>query len=87
MLTLDEAPPRVVPARRRPHAVVIGSGFGGLAAAVRPGGRVSIPGVYGGMSDKFPLGEASGETTADVENLSKLFEASGPKAPAAAVTS
>ena len=24
--------------------------------AVRPGGRVSIPGVYGGMADKFPLG-------------------------------
>ncbi|MDT0576201.1 zinc-dependent alcohol dehydrogenase [Croceicoccus sp. F390] len=24
--------------------------------AVRPGGRVSVPGVYGGMVDKFPLG-------------------------------
>jgi threonine dehydrogenase-like Zn-dependent dehydrogenase len=24
--------------------------------AVRPGGRVSVPGVYGGMTDKFPLG-------------------------------
>ncbi|QQN74450.1 zinc-dependent alcohol dehydrogenase [Croceicoccus sp. YJ47] len=24
--------------------------------AVRPGGRVSIPGVYGGMTDKWPLG-------------------------------
>jgi threonine dehydrogenase-like Zn-dependent dehydrogenase len=24
--------------------------------AVRKGGRVSIPGVYGGMADKFPLG-------------------------------
>ena len=24
--------------------------------AVRAGGRVSIPGVYGGMTDKFPLG-------------------------------
>ncbi|MEO1969865.1 MAG: zinc-dependent alcohol dehydrogenase [Sphingomonadaceae bacterium] len=24
--------------------------------AVRPGGRVSIPGVYGGMADKFPIG-------------------------------
>jgi len=24
--------------------------------AVRPAGRVSIPGVYGGMTDKFPLG-------------------------------
>ncbi|MGY2047815.1 phytoene desaturase [Methylobacterium sp. JK268] len=39
MLTLDEAPPRVVPARRQPRAVVIGSGFGGLAAAVRLGAR------------------------------------------------
>lgn len=24
--------------------------------ATRPGGRVSVPGVYGGMTDKFPLG-------------------------------
>ena len=24
--------------------------------SVRPGGRVSIPGVYGGMTDKFPIG-------------------------------
>lgn len=24
--------------------------------AVRPGGRVSIPGVFGGMTDKFPIG-------------------------------
>ncbi|MFE1598859.1 phytoene desaturase [Methylobacterium sp. ID0610] len=39
MLTLDVAPPRAVPAGRRPHAVVIGSGFGGLAAAVRLGAR------------------------------------------------
>src|SRR3954463_3745938 len=36
------APPRETsraPARARPHAVVIGSGFGGLAAAVRLGAR------------------------------------------------
>ncbi|MFH6784717.1 MULTISPECIES: phytoene desaturase [Methylobacterium] len=39
MLTLDDAPPRVTAARRRPRAVVIGSGFGGLAAAVRLGAR------------------------------------------------
>ncbi len=40
MLTLElERPPATVPARRRPHAVVIGSGFGGLAAAVRLGAR------------------------------------------------
>ncbi|RVU20762.1 phytoene desaturase family protein [Methylobacterium oryzihabitans] len=39
MLTVDDAPPRVTSARRRPRAVVIGSGFGGLAAAVRLGAR------------------------------------------------
>jgi phytoene desaturase len=33
------APPRIEPEDRRPHAVVIGSGFGGLAAAVRLGAR------------------------------------------------
>lgn len=40
MLT-DVAPPRIQPAEQsgRPHAVVIGSGFGGLAAAVRLGAR------------------------------------------------
>lgn len=32
-------PPQGGPADRRPHAVVIGSGFGGLAAAVRLGAR------------------------------------------------
>jgi phytoene desaturase len=40
MLTLAEDPPRqVTPLDRRPHAAVIGSGFGGLAAAVRLGAR------------------------------------------------
>jgi len=40
MLTLTEAPPRPPAATDdRPHAVVIGSGFGGLAAAVRLGAR------------------------------------------------
>ena len=40
----------------------VGFGFDRASAlkqallAVRPGGRVSIPGVYGGMADKFPLG-------------------------------
>ncbi len=40
----------------------VGMGFDRASAlkqallAVRPGGRVSIPGVYGGMADKFPLG-------------------------------
>lgn len=40
----------------------IGKGFDRASAlkqailAVRKGGRVSVPGVYGGMTDKFPLG-------------------------------
>lgn len=40
----------------------VGMGFDRATAlkqailAVRKGGRVSVPGVYGGMSDKFPLG-------------------------------
>ncbi len=41
-LTLDaDTPPRALPLPedRRPHAIVIGSGFGGLAAAVRLGAR------------------------------------------------
>jgi phytoene desaturase len=40
-LTAAEAPPRPAPAPddTRPHAVVIGSGFGGLAAAIRLGAR------------------------------------------------
>ena len=43
MLTTLDAPPRppatASVSRRRSHAVVIGSGFGGLAAAVRLGAR------------------------------------------------
>ena len=42
MTVLAEAPPRASPVSvtdPRPHAVVIGSGFGGLAAAVRLGAR------------------------------------------------
>jgi phytoene desaturase len=40
MLTLDERPAVDTASRdRRPHAVVVGSGFGGLAAAVRLGAR------------------------------------------------
>lgn len=54
----------------------------GIGCIVYPATELEGPGVirhvYG---DKFPLGEASGETTADVENLSKLFEAAGLKAP------
>jgi phytoene desaturase len=41
MLTdpVSTPPASLMPAQRRPHAVVIGSGFGGLAAAVRLGAR------------------------------------------------
>ncbi|UMY15838.1 phytoene desaturase [Methylobacterium organophilum] len=39
MLTLDDRPRAEPSTDRRPHAVVIGSGFGGLAAAVRLGAR------------------------------------------------
>jgi phytoene desaturase len=40
MLTLERSrPPDISSGDRRPHAVVIGSGFGGLAAAVRLGAR------------------------------------------------
>jgi phytoene desaturase len=38
-LTLDAPPKRRLDEDRRPHAVVVGSGFGGLAAAVRLGAR------------------------------------------------
>src|SRR3954452_20073616 len=42
-LTVVEPPPGRtqpdVPRERRPHAVIIGSGFGGLAAAIRLGAR------------------------------------------------
>ncbi|MDX2234015.1 MAG: phytoene desaturase [Hyphomonadaceae bacterium] len=39
MLTVDRPPPPLATRDPRPHAVVIGSGFGGLAAAVRLGAR------------------------------------------------
>ena len=39
MLTLADAPSQATRMPDRPHAVVIGSGFGGLAAAVRLGAR------------------------------------------------
>src|SRR6476661_431142 len=39
MLTLERVAAPAAQADRRPHAVVIGSGFGGLAAAVRLGAR------------------------------------------------
>lgn len=54
----------------------------GIGCIVYPATEIEAPGVirhvYG---DKFPIGEPSGETTADVENLSKVFEAAGLKAP------
>ncbi len=39
MLTVESRPVRAAQGDERPHAVVIGSGFGGLAAAVRLGAR------------------------------------------------
>jgi phytoene desaturase len=39
MLTLDRQNTRVAPQHRHPRAIVIGSGFGGLAAAIRLGAR------------------------------------------------
>ena len=39
MLTLDRPKRPLALAPKRPHAVVIGSGFGGLSAAVRLGAR------------------------------------------------
>jgi 2-dehydropantoate 2-reductase len=54
----------------------------GIGCIVYPATELEAPGVirhvYG---DKFPVGEASGETTTDIQNLSKLLEAAGLKAP------
>lgn len=54
----------------------------GIGCIVYPATEIEAPGVirhvYG---DKFPIGEPSGETTSDVENLSKVFESAGLKAP------
>ena len=47
---LDKAKAAVYLATDRPHALRQ------IILACRKGGRVSIPGVYGGMADKFPLG-------------------------------
>jgi threonine dehydrogenase-like Zn-dependent dehydrogenase len=46
----DKAKAAVYLATDRPHALRQ------IILACRKGGRVSIPGVYGGMADKFPLG-------------------------------
>jgi threonine dehydrogenase-like Zn-dependent dehydrogenase len=48
--TLDHVKAAVGLATDRPHALRQ------MIVACRKGGRVSIPGVYGGMADKFPLG-------------------------------
>jgi threonine dehydrogenase-like Zn-dependent dehydrogenase len=48
--TLDKAKAAVGLATDRPHALRQ------VIVACRKGGRVSIPGVYGGMADKFPIG-------------------------------
>jgi 2-dehydropantoate 2-reductase len=53
-----------------------------IGCIVYPATELEGPGVirhvYG---DKFPIGEPSGETTPDVERLSKAFESAGLKAP------
>jgi threonine dehydrogenase-like Zn-dependent dehydrogenase len=48
--SLDKAKAAVGLATDRPHALRQ------VIVACRKGGRVSIPGVYGGMADKFPIG-------------------------------
>jgi threonine dehydrogenase-like Zn-dependent dehydrogenase len=47
---MDMAKAKVGLATDRPHALRQ------VIVACRKGGRVSIPGVYGGMADKFPIG-------------------------------
>jgi threonine dehydrogenase-like Zn-dependent dehydrogenase len=47
---MDHAKAAVGLATDRPHALRQ------VLLACRKGGRVSIPGVYGGMADKFPIG-------------------------------
>jgi len=47
---LDQAKAKVGLGTDRPHALRQ------IILACRKGGRVSIPGVYGGVADKFPLG-------------------------------
>lgn len=53
-----------------------------IGCVVYPATEIEAPGVirhvYG---DRFPLGEPSGEKTADVENLSALFVKAGLQAP------
>jgi 2-dehydropantoate 2-reductase len=53
-----------------------------IGCVVYPATEIEAPGiirhVYG---NNFPLGEPSGEITADVERLSALFESAGLKAP------
>lgn len=47
---IDAVKQKIAPAVDRGHA------FRQALLACRKGGRVSVPGVYGGMLDKFPLG-------------------------------
>ncbi len=47
---LDTLKQKVLPGTDRGHVLRM------ALMAVRKGGRVSIPGVYGGMVDKFPMG-------------------------------
>src|SRR4051794_41893287 len=89
------APPRVAsrtPSRARPHAVVIGSGFGGLAAAVRLGARgyrVTVlerldgPGgrAYVHRQDGFTFDAGPTIVTAPFL-LEELWRLRGPRPPA-----
>ena len=47
----DQVKAQLYLATERPHALRQ------AILACRKGGRVSIPGVYGGFADKFPLGQ------------------------------
>jgi 2-dehydropantoate 2-reductase len=54
----------------------------GIGCVVYPAAEVTEPGViHHEYGDKFPIGEPSGQSTERVQTLSKLFEASGLRAP------
>ncbi len=53
-----------------------------IGCIVYPATEIEAPGVIRHVhGDRFPLGEPSGEITADVEQLAKLFAAAGMQAP------
>ena len=54
----------------------------GIGCVVYPAAEVTEPGViHHEYGDKFPIGEPSGQSTPRAQALSKLFEASGLRAP------